>query len=157
MTIKFLDSDTGFSVEFTDEVADIFCDFHQCNSRNENGGMLFCNVIDKSEIRITFISTTTNKDVTSKNFFQHDKLESQKLIDRLFKRGLHYVGDWHSHFESEPEPSVKDIKTIKSVFNQSRHDLRFMLHVIMGADDDFKKAFVCITDGILVRKLNHDC
>lgn len=153
MAIRFRDSGTDICVEFSGTVVDRFRKFYQRKDDYESGGMLFSNVFHDSKLRVTYISTPTDRDIACKSFFQHDRRESQKLIDSLFSHGLHYVGDWHSHFEKQPKPSVKDIQSMKAVYNNSQHELKFMLHVIVGSSDDFRNAYVCITDGVSVRKL----
>ena len=45
----------------------------------------------------------------------------------MHAKGLHFVGDWHTHPEAVPTPSSSDIRTIKEAVAKSRHHLHGFL------------------------------
>lgn len=50
-------------------------------------------------------------------------------------RGLHFIGDWHTHPEEVPRPSLQDIKTTADCYKQSEHQLLGFLMVIVGTKE----------------------
>lgn len=42
------------------------------------------------------------------------------------------MGDWHTHPECHPEPSLTDTESFKDMFNKSRHRLGSFVMVIVG-------------------------
>ena len=71
---------------------------------------------------------------------------AQRTIRRLHGRGLHYVGDWHTHPETIPTPSAEDCKSIRSVYQESIHHLAGLLMVIAGTSESPSGLFVAIAD-----------
>ncbi|MBV1825942.1 Mov34/MPN/PAD-1 family protein, partial [Komagataeibacter oboediens] len=49
-----------------------------------------------------------------------------------FRRGLHYVGDWHTHPQAVPEASGTDIASMSSMVAASHHELSGFLMIIIG-------------------------
>lgn len=58
----------------------------------------------------------------------------QKEINAEFAKGLHYLGDWHTHPATIPNPSPMDYRTFQSRFQESTHELHTMLMVIVGTN-----------------------
>jgi proteasome lid subunit RPN8/RPN11 len=50
----------------------------------------------------------------------------------MYREGLHFVGDWHTHPQRTPEPSQKDIDSILDCYRESRKGIRGFLLVIVG-------------------------
>jgi integrative and conjugative element protein (TIGR02256 family) len=53
----------------------------------------------------------------------------------MHRKGLHFVGDWHTHPEAVPTPSSSDIRTINEAVAKSRHHLQGFLMVVVGSAD----------------------
>jgi integrative and conjugative element protein (TIGR02256 family) len=53
----------------------------------------------------------------------------------MHQRGLHFVGDWHTHPEAVPTPSSSDIRTINEAVAKSRHHLFGFLMIVVGSSD----------------------
>lgn len=97
----------------------------------EIGGQLFARFLDGC---LLVERATCVRGVRSRLSFWPNRTEEQAEIDALFADGLHYVGDWHTHPESQPSPSKPDRNKMFAIFRQSRHELPFMLMVIIGLD-----------------------
>lgn len=97
----------------------------------EIGGQLFAR-FEESSIVVEIATVTRGRSRRTKFGFWPDREVERQDIALLFTRGLHYIGDWHSHPESIPSPSSTDINKALAIFNQSQHELNSMLMVIVG-------------------------
>jgi integrative and conjugative element protein (TIGR02256 family) len=82
-----------------------------------------------------------------------DRQAEQKEIVERHKRGLHFVGDWHTHPEASPKPSPADIASITHSFKKSVHSLNAFVLVIVGLDEGAKGIHVSLHDGSSVIEL----
>jgi proteasome lid subunit RPN8/RPN11 len=53
----------------------------------------------------------------------------------MHRKGLHFVGDWHTHPEPIPTPSPSDIRTIEEAVAKSRHHLHGFLMIVVGSSE----------------------
>lgn len=58
----------------------------------------------------------------------------QREISSRYKKGLHFIGDWHTHPEPIPNPSYSDLLSMYECFSQSKHTLNSFIMVIVGTD-----------------------
>jgi integrative and conjugative element protein (TIGR02256 family) len=100
----------------------------------EAGGQLFARFSDY-EITITSVTGPRLADRRSKYLYLPNRHEEQKEIDEMHRKGLHFVGDWHTHPEAIPKPSPSDIRTINEAVAKSRHHLHGFLMVVVGSAD----------------------
>lgn len=140
------------TLEFTEDVVRKLCKYRKAKGRRESGGMLFCKSLEEDITLIEGVTGPSCLDVCEKYLFLPNKKLAQRKIDKMFKAGFHYVGDWHSHSESKPAPSARDMATIKSIFKESTHNLSYMVHVIISSYSGFENAYVAVTDGVTVRQ-----
>ncbi len=153
MSARF--SELGFfdaTIEFSGDVIEKLLAHRQNFGKSEAGGMLFCHDLNSPVTQISEISFPTKLDIRKKSFFKQDECFSQNIIEANFARGLHYVGDWHTHSQVKPVASNRDLLTIKSIYNKSDHSLRFMVHVIVPNSDNFSDSYVALTDGVVIRR-----
>lgn len=97
----------------------------------EAGGQLFAR-IDGHRIVVSEATGPRPNDKRGRHFFEPDRRSEQAEIDALFARGLHYIGDWHTHPERSPMPSRRDHATMSSRVCLSRHRLAGFVFVIIG-------------------------
>jgi integrative and conjugative element protein (TIGR02256 family) len=76
-----------------------------------------------------------------------DRWAEQREIDERFSKGLHFIGDWHTHPEDRPQPSPIDINSTGDGVRRSRHSLRGFVMVIVGRIDFPDGLHVAIHDG----------
>ena len=103
----------------------------QIGDMPENGGLLFAE-FTLPEIIVKKISISDESDFRSKYEFIPNQRRQQQIINSYFKKGLHYIGEWHTHPENKPLPSIKDISSMKETFIKSKHELNFFLLIIAG-------------------------
>ncbi|MEJ1340382.1 MAG: Mov34/MPN/PAD-1 family protein [Candidatus Sedimenticola sp. (ex Thyasira tokunagai)] len=143
----------GITVSITDECIEVFKNNRRNSKSNERGGLLFSSPVVSDCVEVSSVSEPTKKDKSGKYYFYPDPASSQQEIDRQFARQLAYVGDWHTHPSDIPKPSPKDVVTIKKVFNESSHNLNYVLMIIIGTSNDFRNNYYCLTDGDEVYEL----
>lgn len=118
--------------EFSPECLAIFESNRQksCLSR-EIGGQLFARFC-VDVIRVEAVTITKGRSKRSRFGFWPDRSAERADIKTMFEQGLHYIGDWHTHPESNPSPSFEDKTKMLEIYRQSTHELAYMLMVIVG-------------------------
>lgn len=134
-------------IHFVDEVVEHFARYRQVRFwHREAGGQLFAR-IDGKDIFVTEVTGPRPGDRRGRYHYQADLEVEQAEIDAMHSRGLHYIGDWHSHPERVPRPSPRDDETMASRVQLSRHHLRGFVFVIMGQVDPPEGLTVVVHDG----------
>ena len=97
----------------------------------EAGGQLFA-TFDGVVAVIELATGPRLTDHRSRYGFRPDRQAEQLEIKSMFERGLHYVGDWHTHPTQVPVPSPEDLSSIRAVVRQSTHQLKGFVLVVVG-------------------------
>jgi len=66
---------------------------------------------------------------------------------------MHYVGDWHTHPQAVPEPSIVDVESIGDCFRRSTKAIGGFLLVVVGREPFPLGLFVGLHDGTLLHRL----
>ena len=121
-----------YLLEFSDESLMLF-EKHRQKSwfSYEIGGQLFAK-FNANVVRIEKATITKGKSRRSRFGFWPDRIAENADIQNLFNQDLHYVGDWHTHPEMHPSPSITDKTKMLGIFRLSEHMLENMLLVIVG-------------------------
>lgn len=144
---------SGQSLRFAPEVLEHFDAFRQLSSSSrEAGGHLFARVEDNL-IDIVHASGPEPRDLRRRLLFAFRKHAAQRIIDTRFTMGEHYVGDWHTHPEDIPSPSVIDQATMASRFKFSDHGLRSMIFCIVGRNPFPEGLAVLLHNGVFGERL----
>lgn len=115
-------------------------------SAKEAGGQLFAR-IQHTEWHIVLATGPRKIDWRSRIGFRPDRKAEQDEIQRFFRRGLHYVGDWHTHPEMIPNPSSRDLQSMNDLVMRSIHELPGLLLVIVGIDKSESGLWVSVHMG----------
>lgn len=99
--------------------------------RAEAGGQLFAKITAKL-IVVAVATEPHRKDFRRRFSFIPYKERLNAEIQSYFSKSFHYIGDWHTHPQKKPKPSWIDLKSMRSCFSQSRHELEHFLMVIVG-------------------------
>lgn len=120
-------------LELTPQVLAHF-DKHKQKKRwsREAGGQLFATFDEPSLIKIVDVTGPRKSDRRSVFGFEPDRVAEKKEIAERFERGLHFVGDWHTHPQSIPSPSFTDERSMRDMVQSSSHNLRGFVMVIVG-------------------------
>src|SRR5665811_1466863 len=106
------------TLQFEDAVLKHFADHRQrfCCSR-ESGGQLFGKVTPGAWT-VVLATGPRSSDRRTKWSFKPDRSAEREEIQRLFQEGMHYLGDWHTHPQSRPQPSHTDLKSMREMAAQ---------------------------------------
>jgi len=111
----------------------------------EAGGQLFASITD----HVITVEVATGPRRSDRRFpftYIPDTKKEAEEIALMYKQGLHYVGDWHTHPERSPRPSWQDIETLQRCFRNSTHDLNAFLLVVVGRAPTPDGLFVAAVD-----------
>lgn len=147
---------SGQTLVLSDEVLNHFQAHRQTgHQEHEAGGQLFAR-IDGAEIIIEKATGPRKLDRRSRYSFCPSRMAERREIKKLFKTGLHYVGDWHTHPQSRPAPSQTDIRSFQEMFRRSRHQLKSFVMIIVGSDPGADGLFVALCDGTSITPLRKE-
>lgn len=121
--------------------------------QNESGGQLFAKVT-KNKIEILKATGPRRLDRRFPFLYLPHRPSEQSEIDSLFNKGLHYVGDWHTHPQKYPTPSITDKKSFSQIFHQSNHRLSAFVMIIVGIATFPQGLYVALFDGEEFYELN---
>ncbi len=132
MSIHYPIGESGQYLIFEKSVLDHFDKWRQLNpGMLEVGGQLFGAVEDEC-IKLKQATGPRRSDRRGRFFFIADRLADRREIGSLYKSGLHYFGDWHTHPQAIPEPSGTDLASMADLFARSKHELNAFVMVIVG-------------------------
>lgn len=140
------------TVIFDEGVINVFKSFRQTGRKQEIGGILMGKIVG-SKIYVQKASIPTPFDKSSRFSFNRHKKSAQLFIDYEFLNSsgtVIYIGEWHTHPESNPTPSGVDLRMIKNQFKENIINEDFLLMVIIG----LKSNFVAHYDGTKISELN---
>lgn len=97
----------------------------------EAGGQLFA-IIDGERWTIVEATGPRRSDKRSRFGFRSSRTVEQAEIQDRFAKGLHYVGDWHTHPVSVPTPSREDLVSMAEMVRTSDYQTAGLLMLIIG-------------------------
>lgn len=154
MSLSYPIGTSGETVVISDAVLDHLCGHRQMRWwQREAGGLLFAR-LEGADITIVEATGPRLDDARSRYGFSFRLDKQQALIDERFTRGLHYVGDWHSHPEARPQPSLRDLQTMGSRVRESTHGFRGFLFAIIGRDPMPAGLAMLLHDGVAAHRLS---
>jgi integrative and conjugative element protein (TIGR02256 family) len=135
------------TLEFSDEVLAHFRKHRQTRLwHREAGGQLFARV-QTGLISVVEATGPRRTDRRNRTTYFPDRRAEQSEIDERFPAGLHFIGDWHSHPEDRPSPSLIDLDSTGDGVRRSRHSLHGFVMVIVGRIEFPAGLHVAVHDG----------
>jgi integrative and conjugative element protein (TIGR02256 family) len=114
--------------------------------QREAGGQLFAR-FDGNRIRVEEVTGPRPMDRRTRTSYRPDRRAEQAEIFDRHARGLHYVGDWHTHPERYPQPSSPDAQSIAECVAKSKHQLNGFVLIIVGQAEPPEGLHVSVHDG----------
>jgi len=120
-------------LEFSLEVLGHFTTHKQIRHRSkEAGGQLFANMDDPGTWRVIDVTGPRPLDIRALFGYRPNRKQERKEISERYACDLHFIGDWHSHPEELPHPSLTDNESMRETVQNSLHDLPGFVMVIVG-------------------------
>lgn len=131
-----VDENTIFTI--SDLVIEKINKYRQLNGMYEAGGILLGKVkIDYSEYIIDDISEPCLQDKRYRYGFIRNKDKAQKIINAAFDKSngvIQYLGEWHTHPECNPTPSIVDRNLINNCSKEIENVSEIIFMIILGYD-----------------------
>lgn len=124
-------------VEFSE---DVLTHFESNKQRGwlscEAGGQLFAE-IDRAKSIMRIIGITGPRPTDRRSVFGYlpDRSAEKREIKEYYLKGLHFIGDWHTHRQKKPTPSTMDQASMLEMVRRSTHDFPGFIMVIVGQAD----------------------
>lgn len=129
--IEYQFSDNSTLV-LTDEAVSHFMSHRQLRLwSREAGGQLFA-TFDGPTVTIREVTGPRKTDRRGRTRYLPDRAAENLEITRMYSRGLHFVGDWHTHPQDNPEPSGLDLESLAECVRESEHQLRGFFLIVVG-------------------------
>lgn len=103
----------------------------------EAGGQLFGKV-DAENICVIEASGPYRLDERSRHRYRSDPSAAQRAIEDSHRRGLLYLGEWHTHAEDYPSPSGLDDDAMRRLISGSRLNTSSLLMMIVGREPSIR-------------------
>lgn len=125
---------SGQRLVLTSAVLEHFEKFQQLRWwQSEAGGQLFAR-LSLPDIIIEEASGPRPSDCRSRCSYRPNREAEQREITSKHARGLHFVGDWHTHPMIAPCPSIRDIESMRELVRRSQHSLNGFALIIVGTN-----------------------
>jgi integrative and conjugative element protein (TIGR02256 family) len=97
----------------------------------EAGGQLFARIVGST---IQVVEATGPRKTDKRTMFGYvpDRDAEKAEIKEKYAEGLHFVGDWHTHPQKIPRPSLTDTASMSDMVRNSSYDIDGLLMVIVG-------------------------
>ena len=141
-------------IEVAPSVLKTFSKFTQVSSDScEAGGLLFAK-FDLPHIHLIKATRPSRADRRSRLRIQFSTRRRASIIKREFRKGLHFIGEWHTHPEPEPRPSSIDLTSMRNLYALSTHELNYFVMVIVGNSEIDPQLWVSIHNSNSFQHLN---
>lgn len=128
----------GHSIEISEDVIKCLHAYKQLNLNDkENGGIILGAIRVDGTIVIKEIHVCSIENKRKRYSFKLDTTKAQKIIDEAFQKSAGkciYIGEWHTHPDSSPTPSVVDLKSVSELLKGQLNE-PFIILIIVGMED----------------------
>lgn len=129
-------NDTGRKIKITKEIIKVLNKYRQVNKELEAGGILIGRE-DKSNgnLIIEYATYPMEKDIRKRDRFYRKDEGHINYYNKIYEEnnGIYaYVGEWHTHPEKEPTPSIIDKNNWKKILNRKGEGELF--NIIVGIE-----------------------
>jgi hypothetical protein len=133
--MRFKSKDLKFEVQVSPNViSDIL---HKCVSsgRNETGGLLAGHYSTNLKVAvIDLLAPEISDSSAGRVWFKRGTKGLQVWLDEIFLREKYYLGEWHYHPFSNPNPSLQDINQMLKISEDTSWNCPEPILLIVGGD-----------------------
>jgi integrative and conjugative element protein (TIGR02256 family) len=123
---------SGQTVLLIDTVVQHLYKHRQYNLRRVAGGGQLFAAFQEQTITVVCATGPRRSDRRLRTSYLPNRQAERREINRLFRKGLHYIGDWHTHPESCPVPSRIDLDNFAETVRLSRYHLGGFVMIVVG-------------------------
>jgi integrative and conjugative element protein (TIGR02256 family) len=114
------------------DVLRVFLEARQITLHDKETGGILLAKITKNEVRIVEATRAETEASISRWLFKPSLRQKRRIVRAAFSKDLHFIGEWHTHPEEDPNPSPLDIDSMKDTFLKSKHELNYFVMIIVG-------------------------
>lgn len=124
----------NLSISLSKEVISIFKKYVQNDIKNPESGGIMTGKVYENLVEVLNCSEPSHLDKRSRYNYNRSHKSAQIYINEKFEESEGkeiYLGEWHTHPEDIPKPSITDIKNFNKTLNKNRlnSDIHFMIIV----------------------------
>lgn len=134
-SIAFTNEEKTLSLYFSPETLSTFNRHRQSHSQDtERGGQLFAPSIGSSDgcVRISIATPPHRNDRATRFSLELDPRRCRSEIRTHYRDGLHLVGYWHTHPQTCPSISTKDIASLSQNLTGGGWSLTRLVAIVVG-------------------------
>lgn len=142
-----------YQIHILDSVIEIMENHKQNNRKSPEAGGILLGQVNDNSIYIMKASAPTIHDKSSRTSFERNKDIAQGIIEYEFTNSSNktiYIGEWHTHPEKHPKPSVTDLKMIFDQYHKNDLNEPFLILIIQG----MKGLFIGLVSGNEMKGVN---
>lgn len=127
-------------LKFTEAVCQTFDSYRQIKIDQPEAGGILLGRVYTDEIVVEQITVPNNVDKSGRYFFDRNVKRAQQTVDIAWKESngeVIYLGEWHTHPEAAPSPSMVDRRLIKNMLRDTKMSLNFLFMVIVGTESKY--------------------
>ena len=109
--------------------------YRQTGRKKETGGVLMGYKANRDVWVISTLMHPSPSNKCGRTWLQRDLAAAQEFVNRVHRQSngqLTYLGEWHTHPEKEPRPSMADFGMLGDILTASRPAPPFLLGLILG-------------------------
>ncbi|HEY8270977.1 MAG TPA: Mov34/MPN/PAD-1 family protein [Pseudobdellovibrionaceae bacterium] len=134
----FLSADKSYGVVLKSVALEVILVECRKSKKTETGGILIGKYSDDHNCALVYeISGPPRDSIRSATSFERGNQGLKDLLSGRFKDpGYYYLGEWHFHPFSSPEPSGRDLSQIKDIATSALYKCPEPILLIIGGDPD---------------------
>ncbi|WP_282068463.1 Mov34/MPN/PAD-1 family protein [Olleya namhaensis] len=132
--VNLINKHVGLEVEFDESLLKELEQIAIKHYPNEIGGYLLGKYESKNKKAVVYKQVLALSYINSPTIFKHIVDDETKvLLEKTFEEeGIHYIGEWHTHPNSNSGYSQTDFKALKKVANDKKTNIENPILLIIG-------------------------
>lgn len=128
-------SESGVTVTIAAKALTTMAEVAGKRSRRETGGILIGHYSeDLASARIETASDEPPDSIAGRTWFVRGQTGLAGILERAWREGRYYLGEWHSHPGASPAPSGPDLSSIAKLARHATLMCHRPILVIIGGD-----------------------